>query len=213
MKDVPVQVIVAAFQREQEAEEALQDLKQARKEQVIAIEHAAVLRRDENGKLHVNEMRSGGTGKGAAIGGVVGAVAGLLAGSLLLAAGTGALIGGLAGRLRESGFPEARLKEFGEALTPGTSALVAVIDHTWVNEVQTRLERFRAEVLTESIKADIAEQLETGHDVAYTALATDEGVTSGRISHPEAQTPSGESEPFIPPEQLNTSAQAETYPG
>src|SRR5690242_1376018 len=94
MSDVPVQVIVAAFQQENGAEDALQDLKEAKKERVIAIENAAVIRRDEKGKLHVKEMRDMGGGKGAAIGGVVGAVVGLLAGPLVLAAGAGALVGG-----------------------------------------------------------------------------------------------------------------------
>jgi uncharacterized membrane protein len=213
MSNIPVQVIVAAFQQEHEAEDAARNLKEARKEQVIAIEQAAVLRRDADGKLHIKDLKDGGIGKSAAIGGVVGAVLGLVAGPLLLAAGTGALIGGLAARLRASGFPEARLKELGEALTPGTSALVAIIDHTWVGDVQKRLEHYGAEVLTESIKEDIAQQLEAGHNVAYTAIRTDEGVTGGRVEAEDEQTFFTEKEPLIPPEELDLSAQSETYPG
>ncbi len=212
MSDVPVQVIVAAFQQEQGAENALQDLKEAKKERVIAIENAAIIRRDEGGKLHVKEMRDMGGGKGAAIGGVVGAVVGLLTGPLILAAGAGALVGGLAAKLRDSGFPNERLKEIGDALTPGTSALVAVIDHTWVREAQERLARFGADVMTESIKADIAQQLESGQEVAYTALRSEEGTVAGRISTEDQQEAFPQTPPPIPPEQPGIFGQEQQPP-
>ncbi len=210
--DVPVQVIVAAFQKEDGAEEALKQLKEAKKEHVIDIENAAVLRRDEGGKLHVNEARDMHGGKGAAIGGVAGAVAGLIAGPLVLAAGAGALIGGLAARLRDSGFSDDRLKQLGEALTPGTSALVAVIEHTWVRDVEERLAAYGANVMTQSIKADIAEQLEAGHDVTYTAIGTEEGSMVGRMTSQGDQMLSGEAEAPIPLQQADTSEQGEAQP-
>jgi len=55
MSDVPVQLIVAAFQDEKSADEALKQLKQARREKLIGIVDAAVLRKDANGKLHIKE--------------------------------------------------------------------------------------------------------------------------------------------------------------
>lgn len=213
--DMPVQVIVAAFQNEEGAEDAFKKLKDAKKEQVIAIENAAILRRDEDGKLHVKEVRDMSGGKGAAIGGVVGAVAGLLAGPLVLAAGAGALIGGLAAKLHDSGFHDERLKQLGEALTPGTSALVAVIEHTWVRDVEKSLTDYGANVTTESVKADIAQQLEAGHDVAYTAVATDQGILAGRVTSEEEQKAKApdEAAPMIPPEQASASETGEAQPG
>jgi uncharacterized membrane protein len=211
--DVPVQVIVAAFQNEEGAEDALKKLKDAKKEHVITIENAAILRRNEEGKLHVKEARDMSGGKGAAIGGVVGAVAGLLAGPVVLVAGAGALIGGLAAKLRDSGFRDERLKQLGEALTPGTSALVAVIEHTWVRDVEKLLADYGANVTTESIKADIAQQLEGGHTVAYTAIATDEGVLAGRMTSEDEQMASGEAAAMIPPEQASAPEADETQPG
>lgn len=211
--DVPVQVIVAAFQNEEGAEDAFKKLKDAKKEQTIDINNAAILRRDEEGKLHVKEVRDMSGGKGAALGGVVGAVAGLLAGPIVLAAGAGALIGGLAAKLRDSGFRDERLKQLGEALTPGTSALVAVIEHTWVRDVEKLLADYGANVTTETIKADIAQQLEGGHTVAYTAVATDEGVLTGRMTSEDEQMASGEAAAMIPPEQPDTSEVGETQPG
>ena len=44
MSDVPVQLIVAAFQDEKSANMALKELKQAKRERLIGIQNAAVLR-------------------------------------------------------------------------------------------------------------------------------------------------------------------------
>jgi uncharacterized membrane protein len=112
----------------------------------------------------------------------VGAGLGILTGGATLAlAGIGAIAGGLAAKLRDSGFRDERLKKLGDGLKPGSSAIIAVIEHTWVAEAQAELERAGAEVIVESISADIAEQLEAGRDVGYTALASEEGAAAARI--------------------------------
>ena len=84
MSDNPVQVIVAAFQDEETAKNALKQLKQASRAGLVKIENAAVLRKDEKGKLHIKETHDMGGGKGAALGGVGGAAIGLIAGAALL---------------------------------------------------------------------------------------------------------------------------------
>ena len=136
MSDVPVQVVIAAFKDENTASEALKALKQARNQGLIKIVDAAVLRKDEKGKLHIKETADMGGGKGAVIGGVAGGVIGLLAGPVGWAALGGAVIGGLAAKLKDGGFKDERLKKLGEGLGPGNSAIVAVVEHTWVREVE-----------------------------------------------------------------------------
>jgi hypothetical protein len=123
-----------------------------------------------------------GGGKGAAMGGVAGGVIGLLAGPVLLAGAAGALIGGLAAKLRDSGFSNQRLQQLGQGLQPGTSAIVAVVEHTWVEAVQKELQEAAADVMTQEISADIAAQLEAGKDVAYTALAMQDSLTAARVA-------------------------------
>ncbi|MGD9895108.1 MAG: DUF1269 domain-containing protein, partial [Dehalococcoidia bacterium] len=182
MTNVPVEVIVAAFKDELAADEALWQLKELQKDKVIRIEDAAVLRKDSSGKLHLKETADMGAGKGAAIGGVTGAVIGLLAGPVGLVAGAGALIGGLAAKLRDSGFSDARLKRIGESLTPGSSAIVAVIEHSWVAEVERAMAEAGADVVTESLSKDIAAQLQAGGDVAYTAVATGDALVTTRAA-------------------------------
>jgi uncharacterized membrane protein len=161
MNDVPIELIVAAFKEEKAADDALQVLKQAKKEKLIGIVDAAVLRRDEHNKLHLKETADVGGGKGAVTGGVLGAVLGLIAGpgGLIIGAAAGALTGGVAAKAIDSGIPDHRLREIGEALKPGTSAIVAIIEHRWVAEVEKQLAEAGADVLTEALKQDIAAAL------------------------------------------------------
>jgi uncharacterized membrane protein len=183
MSDVPVQLIVAAFQDEQSANQALKMLKEAKRERLIGIVDAAVLRKDANGKLHIKETADMGGGKGAAIGGVTGAAIGLIAGPVLVVpAAVGALIGGLAAKLSDSGFKNERLRTIGESLKPGSSAIVAVVEHTWVAEVEKAMAEAGADAVTAALSADIANQLEAGHDSAYTAIASEQGFSAARLA-------------------------------
>ena len=192
MSDNPVQLVVAAFKDEDSAKEALMELKQAQKEMLIKIENAAVLRKDEKGKLHIKETRDMGGGKGAVLGGVGGAAIGLIAGpALVVPVAVGALFGGLAAKLRDSGFSNQRLEALGEGLQPGTSAIVAVVEHTWVAQVEEALAEAEADVITAEIQADIAQQLEAGHEVAYSAIASEEGLALGRVAGGEDEVEGG----------------------
>jgi hypothetical protein len=101
-------------------------------------------------------------------------------------------VGGLTAKLRDSGFSDKRLETMGEGLTPGSSAIVAVVDHTWVDLVQKEMEEAGADLLTTSLQADIASQLEAGHDVAYSALATQEGFTTSRVAAGEDEVEASE---------------------
>lgn len=183
MSQVPVELIVAAFQTEDGADKALKQLQAAKKERLIAIQNAAVIRRDKNDKLHISETADWGGGKGAAVGAIVGGAIGIIFPPSLLAAGAvGAGIGALAAKLRDSGFKDEHLKEIGAALKPGTSAIVAVVEHTWVADLERELAEQGAKTMREAITADIATQLAQGRDVAYTATSTGDAMSVSRTA-------------------------------
>jgi uncharacterized membrane protein len=191
MSDVPTQVVVGVFRDEQGADAALADLTPAQKEQRFRILDAAVLHRSADGKLHVKEVVGDmHGGKGALFGGVSGAVIGVLAGPIGWAAGVGAVAGGLAAKLRDSGFKDERLRKLGEGLTPGASALVVVVEYTRVDRVEAILAEAGADLLTEQIQKDIAAQLEAGRDIAYAALASTGAVESTGGAGATAETAS-----------------------
>ncbi|MEA3438829.1 MAG: DUF1269 domain-containing protein [Chloroflexota bacterium] len=186
MSDVPVQLVVAAFQDEKSAKAALNELKEAQREKLIKIEDAAVLRKDEKGKLHMHEVHDWGGGKGAVVGGLIGAAVGIIfPPGILLAGAAGALIGGLSAKLRDSGFDDNRLKKLGEGLEPGTSAIIAVVEHRWVAQVQDKLDEYAVDMFTEDISADIAEQLQEGKQLSISAIGTQEGFAVERVTADE----------------------------
>jgi len=188
MSDVPVQVIVAAFKDVDGAGKALSELKEAAKKGLIKIDDAAVLVKDAQGKLNIKDVGEMSTGKGAVVGAVVGGVlAVIFPPSLLVGAVAGGAIGGLAAKLHDGGFPEARLKQLGEGLTPNSSAIVAVVEHEWVAQVQAQLAKDSANMVTEALAADMHKQLTEGKDVGYTAVATDDAVAVARVTGTEAE--------------------------
>lgn len=184
MTEVPLQVIVAAFQEEDAADETLNTLKEAKRENLISIDNAAVIKKDEDGKLHIKETADLGGGKGAGIGALVGGVIGLLAGPLGVAAGgaLGAAVGGLTAKLYDGGFEDDRLREIGTSLQPGTSAIVAVIEHRWVAELERDLLEEGADVMAAALSTDIADQLQKGGELSFTAILGEEGFAAGRVA-------------------------------
>jgi len=72
----------------------------------------------------------------------------------------GAAVGALAARLRDTGFPDRRLREVGESLKPGTSALIVVVEHRWVLEIEKRLKAAEAQYAVEELKQEVAAQLD-----------------------------------------------------
>lgn len=181
----PMQLFIAAFQEERAAEATWTDLKTARIAGLIGIENMAIIRRDAKEKIHIKEQGDPGGGKGAVIGGVLGGAIGMIAGPLgavVVGGAAGALVGGLTAKVYDSGIPDDRLKEIGEALSPGTSAIVALIEHKWVGELEKELADTEAKILTQAVSAEIAAQLAQGKDVALTAVADESGVMVGKVA-------------------------------
>lgn len=161
MSDKPVHVIVATFHDEQSAKAAYEELKDKKNLRLIHMKNSAVIRKDEKGEIHIKETHDMGGGKGAGIGLLVGGAIGLLTGGVgLVGSGAaGAVVGGLAAKLHDGGFKDDSLKEIGEGLPPGTSALVAVVEEDELSEVHGDLLGDAREVMVSHLSPGIAAQL------------------------------------------------------
>jgi len=183
MSEAPVQLLVAAFTDEDAADKVFNQLKEAKKEKLIHIQDVAVIKRDADSKIHINEPKDWKAGKGAGVGAVIGAALGIITGpGVVLTTAAGAAIGGLAAKLRDAGFPDDQLRQVGEALKPGTSAIVAIIEHTWVADLENEMQAQGAQVMRQAISEDITKQLEAGRDVSYSAIAAEGAATVQRVS-------------------------------
>lgn len=182
MTEIPVQVIVAAFSDMERAGQLMDDLKQGKKEGLIGIVDAAVVVKDSEGKLKVTDARRRSRRRrGFLTGGLVGGLVGLLAGPVGLVALGGGAIGALGARM--AGLPmKHTMQGIGESLTPGSSAIVAVIEHTWVAHLEAALAAEGAQVISDAIASDIAAQLQAGGNVIYTATAGALGEGIARVA-------------------------------
>ena len=158
--DVPRQVIVAAFDGMDAAAKAFDGLKELEKAGTIKIDNAAILQKDNDSKLTVRDVKDMTGTRGAVLGGITGAVVGVIAGPVGWVALGGAAIGGLVAKLKDGGFDNSRVEQWAEQLKPGTSALVAVVDHVWVREVEAALKEAARDIMTLEIGDAIAGQLE-----------------------------------------------------
>lgn len=182
MTEAPVQAIVAAFSSPDGAGRVMDELKQGKRAGLLAIVDAAVVVKDADGKLKVTDARRRSRRrKGLITGGAVGGLIGLLAGPVGWAALGGGAIGALGARL--AGTPlRQTMESIGESLTPGSSAIVAVVEHSWVPQLEAALAAEGARVAHEALKADIAAQLQAGGNVIYTAGAGALGEGVARVA-------------------------------
>lgn len=177
-----VGMFVAAYVDEQGADQALDDLKQARDDGQFYWDDAAVVRNDAKGKVHIKETGDMSTGKGAGIGALVGGVIGILGGPAGIAAGAaaGAAIGAI-GAHTDGGFDQKSLKELGGALPPGSSALAVTTSQDFVEEVRKESTDEDTLSLAGDIAAEISEQLNARNDVLLALVITEDGVAAGKV--------------------------------
>lgn len=198
-ENAPLEYIVAAWPDAESAGQAMDELKQAKKDHLVGIVELATIVVDDDGKMHLTDVKDMGPGKGAVVGGVLGAGLGLVTGGVgWLLMGGGAL-GALAARARDGGLPDDRLRAIGERMTPNSSAIVAVIEHKWAADLEREVAAAGADVVTEAIGDDIAEQLASGSSVSYNAAEVDGDVVASRTSTP-AETTRVEADPKTPAE-------------
>jgi uncharacterized membrane protein len=157
----PIELIVAAFSDESKAAAVLKDLKKLEKDGVILLVNAAVMVKDEKGKVSIKETEDISGGKGALFGAIAGGLIGLLGGpvGVIIGAAAGAATGGVAASKIDMGFPNDTLKELDDSLTPGSSAILALIQHQWVDTVVEELEKAGAKLFRQALKEELATQL------------------------------------------------------
>jgi uncharacterized membrane protein len=182
-----VGLFVAAYVDERGADNTLDALKEAKKNDEFYYDDAAVVRRSAEGKVHIKESGDMTTGKGAGIGALIGGVLGLLGGptGVALGLGAGALVGGIAAH-GDAGFDNDSLKEIGAALPAGTSALAVTTSKDFVEEVRKQAPDEETLTLAKDIATQINDSLSARKDVLMAMVLTEAGVAASKVvSSPE----------------------------
>jgi len=124
---------------------------------------SAVIRKDEDGKVHVSKTEKP-TQHGAWTGAGVGALVGIIFPPALIgSAVVGATAGGLIGHLR-GGVSRGDLKDLGEELEPGGAAVIVIGESKIEEELDKAMER-TDRIIEQEMEAD-AEELQRELDAA-----------------------------------------------
>lgn len=136
MSENPISVIAAFYGNETEASDVLAQLKQMDKNGTIDIMDAAVMVKEADGRrVKIKETAELTPRKGALGGAVAGGIVGIIFPPSILAMGAiGAAAGAALGHFTDQGFKNNLLKEIGEGLPRGGSAIIAVIEERWAEK-------------------------------------------------------------------------------
>lgn len=141
-------LIAVEFDEPLMAQELLLAFARLAKRNSVDIEDAAMVFKDDDGKIRLRQTRDVMPGQGAASGGWVGALVGIIGGPLGILAGgaLGAAAGGLFAKLRDVGIDDDHMKQMGEQLDRGSAALFVLLNDYDVTAVAMELRRFDGEL-------------------------------------------------------------------
>ncbi len=152
------ELIVFAFETPTGAEEMRDALGGLQKEQLIKLSDAAVVVRKPDGKVKVKQAVNL-VGAGAMGGAFWGMFIGLLFWMPWLGLAVGAITGAISGKLSDYGIDDDFIKEVGEQVEPGHSALFLMVEKWTEDKVMERLTSFNVSVLRTSLSAEDEERL------------------------------------------------------
>jgi uncharacterized membrane protein len=152
-------LIVIAYDDEFKAEEVRLTLAKLQVEHLIELEDAAVVVKNEQGKIKLKQAVNL-TSAGAASGGFWGVLIGILFFNPLLGAAVGAASGALAGAFSDIGVDDNFIRELGETLQPKSSALFVLVRKVTPDKVLEEVGKFGGKVLRTSLTKDEESQLQ-----------------------------------------------------
>ena len=151
-------LVVFTFDEENEARSALDALRNLEKAGRLSIDDSAVIRRDEDGKIHVDNKIDSSVKGGAAIGGMLGLIIGGLLfpiGGLILGVAGGAAIG----KMMETGVDKKFVEDVSNSLQPGSSALFVTSNGGDRAAVVAALQPFKGTVYHTNLSSEAEQSL------------------------------------------------------
>jgi uncharacterized membrane protein len=159
-------LVAVVFNDESTAFEMRAALARMQKQYLLEMEDAVVVTRDQRGKTQLHQAVNL-TAAGAAGGAFWGMLIGLLFLNPLLGAAIGAGAGALSGKFKNLGLDNKMMKDIGDSLTPGSSALFVLLRKVTADKVLDGLKQFagKGRVFQTSLDKDdensLREALET----------------------------------------------------
>lgn len=145
-------LIAIGFKDEFKADEVLIDLKKLEREYLIDLEDAAIVVRNKQGKVKIKQTQEL-VASGALSGGFWGLLFGVIFLHPMLAL-FGAAVGALSGALTDIGIDDEFIREIGNTLEPGTSAIFILVRKSTPDKVLEEISKFEGKVLRTSLSRE-----------------------------------------------------------
>jgi uncharacterized membrane protein len=142
-------LIVVGFKDEFKADEALNELRKLQLEYLIDLEDAAVVVRNAEGKVKIKQAQELVT-SGALSGGYWGLLLGVIFFNPIFPL-LGAGVGALSGALTDIGIDDNFMRDLGNTIEPGTSAIFVLVRKATPDRVLENLSKFEGKVLRTSL--------------------------------------------------------------
>ena len=141
-------LIALRFDHSLKAQECLMAMLRIAQSEVIRIEDAAVIDKDDNGRIRLLQSKDINPGQGASAGGLYGSLIGIIGGPVGMIAGgvLGAAAGGLWGKLRDIGIDDDHMRNMGERINPGENLLFLLLERIDQEGFIRELRRFDGEL-------------------------------------------------------------------
>lgn len=152
-------LIAIAYDDPFKAEEVRLTLAKLQKEHLIELEDAAVVIKNTEGKVKLNQAINL-TAAGATSGGFWGLLIGTLFLAPLLGAAVGAATGAIGGALSDIGVDDDFMRELGKTLQSDTSALFILVKQVTPDKVLDEVSKYGGKVLRTSLSKDDEAQLQ-----------------------------------------------------
>jgi uncharacterized membrane protein len=168
-------LIVITYENEQKGYDALNELAKLQKQELLQLEDAAVAVKDEKGKVRVKQtLEKMVTGSAAVWGGFWGLLIGLLFLAPIFWGLFGALMGAVFGSTSDIGIDNSFIKQVGDSLDPGESALFMLVIKATEDKVVDDLAKFGGEVYQTSLSKEDEEKLKKALEHDKVSDAADE---------------------------------------
>ena len=152
------ELVVIGFDDEHKAFELRAALARMQKEYLIEMGDVVVVTKNEKGKVKLHQAVNL-TAAGAVGGGFWGMLIGMIFLNPLLGFAVGAGTGAISGALSDIGIDDNFIKELGETIQPGNSALFVLVRKATPDKVLEQLKGFEGKVLKTSLTADEENEL------------------------------------------------------
>jgi uncharacterized membrane protein len=155
-----VQLLAAVYPNQEHAKVIFDMLHEMHRATTITLVDSALITKNDEGKVKVEETTELTARKGARRGAIITGVLGIiyppsLLGSILVGGGLGAI----AGRMRDTGIKHPKLEEIADRLEPGKAAVIALAEEASTLKVQQALAGYEGTLIVQVLDEATVKEL------------------------------------------------------